>query len=199
MQATILTSLAVIAFLAAPALAGQSSSTKSFNVKVGKTKKTATCDFSVSYTMEADGSATINSRSASCSINWPKSSALNFKTDKSFMAGDPLTGGFNAVFSITIKKSKNKPASQVSTQIRAVAAEAYSAGSLAPAELAAGSWEDCAQHCSEYTNEAGNAPCFTWSWDSGSDAALGLSSGSCRLLAFMDAVSTISVAGVYSG
>ena len=99
---------------------------------------------------------------------------MNFKTDKSFMAGDPLTGVFNAVFSITIKKSKNKPASQVSTQIRAVAAEAYSAGSLAPAELhcphndtlvfgssdyatapvaelAAGSWEDCAQHCSEYT------------------------------------------------
>ena len=50
----------------------QSSSTKSFNVKVGKTKKTATCDFSVSHTIEADGSATINSRSASCSINWPK-------------------------------------------------------------------------------------------------------------------------------
>ena len=48
-------------------------------------------------------------------------------------------------------------------------------------------------------NEAGNAPCFTWSWNSGSAAALGLSSGSCRLLAFMDAVSTISVAGVYSG
>ena len=53
--------------------------------------------------------------------------------------------------------------------------------------------------CCSPQNEAGNAPCFTWSWNSGSDAALGLSSGSCRLLAFMDAVSTISVAGVYSG
>ena len=65
-------------------------------------------------------------------------------------------------------------------------------------EAAADSWDQCAQRCAEFTNDSGNAPCFSWTFNSNSAAVHGLDGGMCRLLAYMD-VSSLDAAGVQSG
>jgi len=65
-------------------------------------------------------------------------------------------------------------------------------------EAAASGYEECAQRCSEFTNEAGNSPCFSWTMNSNAGEALGLAGGNCRLLAYMN-VSGIAFPGVQSG
>ena len=60
------------------------------------------------------------------------------------------------------------------------------------------SWQDCAQLCSEYRNEAGNAPCFSWTFNSGAAASLGLGAGVCRLLPYEN-VFRVDATDVQSG
>merc|ERR1711872_169372 len=158
---------------------------RSFNVKVGKTKKTANCDFTISYTGDT---ASKPDSSVKCSVNWPK---------------------------------KNKPASTVKTVIDTVnSVPITDDGSFGPAtlwcpqedlliygsgaydsvvnEAAADDWQQCAQRCAELTNDGGNKPCFSWTFNSNDDGVLGLDGKVCRLLAHMD-VSSISADGVQSG
>merc|ERR1712156_51262 len=67
--------LALLTTLVACSLAAEFSTTASFTVKVGKTKKTASCDITISY----DGAVVSQAdSSASCSVAWAKKSALNF-------------------------------------------------------------------------------------------------------------------------
>merc|ERR1712117_142071 len=93
-------------------LAAEFSTSASFTVKVGKTKKTANCDITISY----DG-ALVNQAdsSASCSVAWAKKSALNFAKTLSFTMGDASADVFTADVSLTLTKAKNKAPSAVKT------------------------------------------------------------------------------------
>jgi len=191
---------------------------RSFNVKVGKTKKTANCDFTITYTGDT---ASKPDSTVKCSVNWPKNSKLDFSKTLSFTVGDVAGTVFTAEVSFTISKKKNKPASTVKTVINTVnSVPITDDGSFGPAtlwcpqedlliygsgaydsvvnEAAADDWQQCAQRCAELTNDSGNKPCFSWTFNSNDDGVLGLDGKVCRLLAYMD-VSSISADGVQSG
>jgi len=210
--------LALLSTLVASSLAAEFSTTASFIVKVGKTKKTASCDITISY----DG-AVVNQAdsSASCSVAWAKKSALNFAKTLSFTMGDASADVFTADVSLTLTKAKNKAPSAVKTSIDSITTsplaadpEFYPASLWCPQEdyliwgqgafesvvdeAAATGYEECAQRCAEFTNEAGNSPCFSWTMNSNAGEALGLPGGNCRLLAYMN-VSGIAFPGVQSG
>merc|ERR1711990_300109 len=199
-------------------LAAEFSTSASFVVKVGKTKKTANCDITISYegavVSEADSSV-------SCSVAWAKNSKLTFAKTLSFTMGDVSADVFTADLSMTLSKAKNKPASTLKTNIDSITGtvtpdpEFYPASLWCPAEdyfiwgqgafdtsivdeAAATGYEECAQRCSEMPNEAGNSPCFSWTMNSNADEVLGLPGGTCRLLAYMN-VSGIAFPGVHSG
>ena len=72
----------------------------------------------------------------------------------------------------------------------------YCPASLLQAGVA--SWQDCAQLCSEYRNEAGNAPCFSWTFNNADSQMFGLQPGVCRLLGHMN-VNRLAAPGVQSG
>jgi len=199
-------------------LAAEFSTSASFTVKVGKTKKTAKCDITISYegavVSEADSSA-------KCSVAWAKKSSLNFAKTLSFTMGDVSADVFTADISLTLTKAKNKNPSSVKTAINSIATtpvtadpEFYPASLWCPQEdyfiwgqgafdtsivdeAAATGYEECAQRCSEFTNEAGNSPCFSWTMNSNAGEALGLAGGNCRLLAYMN-VSGMAFPGVQS-
>merc|ERR1712130_499841 len=80
-------------------LAAEFSTSESFVVKGGKTKKTATCDITISYegvvVSEADSSV-------SCSVVWPKNSVLNFAKTLSVTLGDVSADVFTADFAMTL-------------------------------------------------------------------------------------------------
>jgi len=204
--------------LVACSLAAEFSTTASFTVKVGKTKKTASCDITISY----DGAVVSQAdSSASCSVAWAKKSALNFAKTLSFTMGDASADVFTADVSLTLTKAKNKAPSAVKTSIDSITTsplaadpEFYPASLWCPQEdyliwgqgafesvvdeAAATGYEECAQRCAEFTNEAGNSPCFSWTMNSNAGEALGLPGGNCRLLAYMN-VSGIAFPGVQSG
>jgi len=204
--------------LVASSLAAEFSTTASFTVKVGKTKKTASCDITISY----DGAVVSQAdSSASCSVAWAKKSALNFAKTLSFTMGDASADVFTADVSLTLTKAKNKAPSAVKTSIDSITTsplaadpEFYPASLWCPQEdyliwgqgafesvvdeAAATGYEECAQRCAEFTNEAGNSPCFSWTMNSNAGEALGLPGGNCRLLAYMN-VSGIAFPGVQSG
>jgi len=210
--------LALLSTLVASTLAAEFSTTVSFTVKVGKTKKTASCDITISY----DGAVVSQAdSSASCSVAWAKKSALNFAKTLSFTMGDASADVFTADVSLTLTKAKNKAPSAVKTSIDSITTsplaadpEFYPASLWCPQEdyliwgqgafesvvdeAAATGYEECAQRCAEFTNEAGNSPCFSWTMNSNAGEALGLPGGNCRLLAYMN-VSGIAFPGVQSG
>merc|ERR1711955_18401 len=199
-------------------LGAEFSTSESFTVKVGKTKKTASCDITISY----DGAVVSQAdSSASCSVAWAKKSALNFAKTLSFTMGDASADVFTANVSLTLTKAKNKAPSAVKTSIDSITTsplaadpEFYPASLWCPQEdyliwgqgafesvvdeAAATGYEECAQRCAEFTNEAGNSPCFSWTMNSNAGEALGLPGGNCRLLAYMN-VSGIAFPGVQSG
>jgi len=208
----------LLSTLVACSLAAEFSTTASFTVKVGKTKKTASCDITISY----DGAVVSQAdSSASCSVAWAKKSALNFAKTLSFTMGDATADVFTADVSLTLTKAKNKAPSAVKTSINSITTsplaadpEFYPASLWCPQEdyliwgqgafesvvdeAAATGYEECAQRCAEFTNEAGNSPCFSWTMNSNAGEALGLPGGNCRLLAYMN-VSGIAFPGVQSG
>jgi len=210
--------LPLLSTLVASSLAAEFSTTASFTVKVGKTKKTASCDITISY----DGAVVSQAdSSASCSVAWAKKSALNFAKTLSFTMGDASADVFTADVSLTLTKAKNKAPSAVKTSIDSITTsplaadpEFYPASLWCPQEdyliwgqgafesvvdeAAATGYEECAQRCAEFTNEAGNSPCFSWTMNSNAGEALGLPGGNCRLLAYMN-VSGIAFPGVQSG
>jgi len=135
--------------------------------------------------------------------------------------GDATADVFTADVSLTLTKAKNKAPSAVKTSINSITTsplaadpEFYPASLWCPQEdyliwgqgafesvvdeAAATGYEECAQRCAEFTNEAGNSPCFSWTMNSNAGEALGLPGGNCRLLAYMN-VSGIAFPGVQSG
>merc|ERR1711915_610206 len=122
----------------------------SFVVKVGKIKKTANCDVTISYTGDV---ASMDGSSVQCSIPWPKKNPLTFNTVKTALdsvESTPVTA--DASF---------YPTSLWCPQEDTLIFGTGNYDSIVN-EAAADNWEQCAQRCSEYTNESGNAPCFSW-------------------------------------
>merc|ERR1712243_984 len=87
---------------------------RSFNVKVGKTKKTANCDFTITYTGDT---ASKPDSTVKCSVNWPKNSKLDFSKTLSFTVGDVAGTVFTAEVAFTITKKQHKPARAAETVI----------------------------------------------------------------------------------
>merc|ERR1711973_992962 len=135
---------------------------------------TASCDITISY----DGAVVSQAdSSASCSVAWAKKSALNFAKTLSFTMGDASADFFTADVSLTLTKAKNKAPSAVKTSIDSITTsplaadpEFYPASLWCPQEdyliwgqgafesvvdeAAATGYEECAQRCAEFTNEA---------------------------------------------
>merc|ERR1711862_26387 len=147
--------------------------TKTASVTVGSTTKTATCSISVSW---SGGQLEAGASSVSCSIPWPKKKALDKNVNIYVVVGDVTDKLINVNVKFNLKKSKNNNAN----------------------ETVLGSWQDCAQLCSSYTNEAGNAPCFSWTYNNAGADVLGLPAGACRLLPYEN-VFRMDAAGVQSG
>merc|ERR1712013_576532 len=159
---------------------------RSFKVKLKNNKqKTTTCDFKINYSGD---SASKSGSSVSCSFDNEDKKKDEKKSKTSFdkLVSVPFTG--DASFG---------PAT---LWCPAEDTLIYGTGAYDSIvnEAAADSWDQCAQRCAEFTNDSGNAPCFSWTYNSNSAAVHGLDGGMCRLLAYMD-VSSLDAAGVQSG
>merc|ERR1712243_448314 len=151
-------------------LGAEFSTSESFVVKVGKTKKTATCDITMTLTKKS------------------KKPASTLKT---------------TIDSITVTGTVTPDPEFYPATLWCPAVDYFIWGQGAfdtniVDESPATGFEECAQRCSEFTNEAGNSPCFSWTMNSNAGEALGLPGGNCRLLAYMN-VSGIAFPGVQSG
>ena len=89
----------------------------SFLVKVGKTKKTATCTFTISYTGDT---VSQSDSKVKCTIAWPKSSALAKSLKKTFTLGDVTETVFTAEVSFKLDKKKKKPAGTTKTILNSI-------------------------------------------------------------------------------
>jgi len=202
------------------------STTKSLNVETFSevksvaykgTSKEATCDITVEYS----GSDIIQSGSTvSCVISWPKAKDLDKDVVIQVTVGDVLKGIISVEVSFNLYKKKNQVSSK--TKTRSVSFNSDLSGEPAsyPADLwcpeedtiiygdngASGvanetmevDWQDCAYQCATYINAAGNAPCFSWTFNNGASEVFGLGPGVCRLLNHMN-VKRMTVQGVQSG
>jgi len=192
--------------------------TKTASVTYSGTTKTATCDITVSYSgNEVDS----DSSSIQCSINWPEKKELDKKNIKILVVLGSLGNLFMAQVKFELKKGKNKPASKTKTnnptfQKQNVDVDIGDASSpwdlWCPGEdtiiwtpeysvvneSSQNSWQDCAQLCATITNENGNAPCFSWTYNNAGQDMYGLAAGTCRLLPYSP-VFRMEAAGVQSG
>merc|ERR1712212_237949 len=187
--------------------------------KKGKNKKTITCEIKIDYSGDsADKAGT----SVDCS--YPNENKKNdeIKSTTKTLNFGPLGDVTGTLFSAEVKFtfSKNKKKNSV-TKLNDVESVPYAGdASFGPVtlwcpeentlvygtgaydsivnEASADSWDQCAQRCAEFTNDNGNAPCFSWTFNSNSESVNGLGGGICRLLAYME-VSSIVAEGVQSG
>merc|ERR1712212_375814 len=193
--------------------------TRTFKAKVGKKQKVTTCEFEISY--NGDGVLKAGT-SVDCSYENENKKNDEVKSTKKTMSfgpfGDVAGTLFTAEVEFTFSKKKKK--NSVTKLNDAVSVPFTGDASFGPVtlwcpqedtmiygtgaydsivnEASADSWDQCAQRCAEFTNDSGNAPCFSWTFNSNSDSVNGLGGGICRLLAYMD-VSSIAATGVQSG
>ena len=157
------------------------------SVKYKGTTKDATCDITVEYT----GTEVVQSGcSVSCTIAWPTNKELDKDVSINVgPVGDVLEGLINVDVSFNLYKKQNKPASKTKARDASFTGETYVGEEAAsyPADLwcpaedkiifgdnGAGGvanetleedWQGCALQCATYTNSAGNAPCFSWTFN----------------------------------
>jgi len=193
--------------------------TKTFQGKVGSKKKTITCEFKIDYSGDSASKA---GTTVDCSYANENKKKDEVKSTTKTMSVGPLGDVAGTLFSAEIKFtfSKKKGKNSV-TKLNTVGSVPYTGdASFGPVtlwcpqedtliygtgaydsivnEASADSWDQCAQRCAEFTNDSGNAPCFSWTFNSNSASVNGLGGGICRLLAYMD-VSSIAATGVQSG
>merc|ERR1712183_1087204 len=193
--------------------------TKTFKGKVGKNTKTITCDFEINYSGDSASKAGTTVDCSYPNENKNKDEIKSITKTYSFGPLGDVTGTlFSAAVKFTFSKTKKKNSV---TKLSTVTSSPYAGdASFGPVtlycpeedtliygtgaydsivnEASADSWDQCAQRCAEFTNDSGNAPCFSWTFNSNSDSVNGLGGGMCRLLAYMD-VSSIVATGVQSG
>jgi len=193
--------------------------TDKFTVKVGATSRVVTCN-----TVKITYTGTVINKAQSqvkCTANWPKTKQLNKVQNLNYQLGNPTDGIFTATLTIKLFKQKNKPPNKMTTTLQSVAStildgdpEFYPATLWCPQEnyfiwgegdysnivdeAPADDYAMCAQRCAELKDDAGNAPCFSWTFNSNSKKTLGLAAGYCRLLGYMN-VAGIASDGMQSG
>merc|ERR1712106_1065299 len=188
-----------------------------FTLKQYKQSKPATCK----YTLKFDYPNTVYTTSVSkvvCSVKkWPKSVAISYKKTSTFFIGN-----FSAVLTIKITKIQNKVPikTKLTASVVTTAENKTSPWDLwCPAEgtmiwgdlgdpsiindtsispLDSDSYKECAKRCTEYENESGNKPCFSWVLNSNTFPLLDLDSGTCRLYGYKD-VYQLPAPGVQAG
>merc|ERR1711953_127507 len=192
---------------------------KTATVKVGQTSKKATCDITVSY---SGNEVLANGNSVSCTISWPKNKALNKAVTMFVVVGDVNGDLINVRVKFTLSKSKGQASSKTQTKSASFTATEYQTDDPAsyPADLwcpaedkiiftdsgaldvvnetMEADWQGCAKQCSTNINSAGNAPCFSWTYNKADVQVLGLQPGVCRLLSYA-AVKRLAASGVQSG
>ena len=187
------------------------------SVKYKGTTKDATCDITVEYSgSDVDDSGC----SVSCTINWPTNKDLDKDISFNVIVGDVLGDLLKVTASLNLNKKKNKPASKTKVSDLSFSAESYTVedASSYPADLWCPAedkiifgdnggvvnetmeedWQGCAYQCATYTNSAGNAPCFSWTFNNADIQMFGLQPGVCRLLGHMN-VMRMPAEGVQSG
>jgi len=191
--------------------------TKTMTVTSGSTSKEASCSITVDYSA---GSVDSAASSAACTINWPKNKALEEKVTVWVVVGELGGSLTNVKVKFTLSKKKNKNPSTTKTKSVTFTAQPYTSDDPAsyPSDLwcpqedviiytesgavvnetQEADWQDCARLCSDYTNEAGNAPCFSWTYNNSPDSLYGLPAGTCRLLPYEN-VFRMEATGVQSG
>merc|ERR1712183_93867 len=214
---TVLIISAVVACISADVF----TATKTFigKDKKGKNKKTITCEIEIDYSGDSATKTGTREDSSYPNENKNKDEIKSITKTYSFGPLGDVTGTlFSAAVKFTFSKTKKKNSV---TKLSTVTSSPYAGdASFGPVtlwcpeedtliygtgaydsivnEASADSWDQCAQRCAEYTNDSGNAPCFSWTFNSNSDSVNGLGGGICRLLAYMD-VSSIAAEGVQSG
>merc|ERR1712168_43324 len=192
--------------------------TKTFQGKVGNKKKTITCDFKINYSGDSASKAGTTVDCSYANENKKKDVVKSTKKKMSFGPLGDVTALFSANVEFTFSKSKKKNSVTKLNNVESIpyAGDAsfgpvslwcpeedtmiYGTGAYDSIvnEASADGWDQCAQRCAEFTNDSGNAPCFSWTFNSNSDSVNGLGGGICRLLVYMD-VSSIVATGVQSG
>jgi len=196
------------------ALSDVASFTKKFDVF----EKLVTCDIDIAY---SGGQLDQSGCSVNCILKAnPKPKK---KIDKSyefdFTVGDTPGDMLSVKVGFKLFKAKNGGAGSMKTQSKTFTASSIDAGEASyPSDLwcpqedtliytasnavvnetSVASWQDCAQLCSELRNAAGNAPCFSWTFNNGAADSLGLGAGICRLLPY-DSVFRVGATDVQSG
>ena len=189
------------------------------SVKYKGTTKDATCDITVEY---SGGDIVDSGSSVSCTIAWPTNKELDKDVTINLIVGDVLDDLIDVAVSFNLYKKENKPASKTKVRSASFSGETYvgEEPSSYPADLwcpaedkiifgdngASGvanetmedDWQGCALQCATYTNSAGNAPCFSWTFNNADTEMFGLQPGVCRLLGHMN-VNRLPAEGVQSG
>ena len=87
--------------------------TKTMTVTSGSTSKEASCSITVDY---SEGSVDSAASSAACTINWPKSKALEEKVTVWVVVGELGGSLTNVKVKFTLSKKKNKNPSTTKTK-----------------------------------------------------------------------------------
>jgi len=190
-----------------------------FTRKADFGSRQATCDITVVYS--GDGADRVVDAAAStveCSIYWPTNKVLD-RNGNIWVAVGVIGDLTNVKVSFNLYKRSGKPASTTKTRSPSFTTQDYSSDSPAswpvdlwcPAEdtiiytdgnmvnqTTEATWQNCAELCSTYRNEAGNAPCFSWTYNNAGVDMYGLPAGDCRLFPYSP-VFRMEATGVQSG
>jgi len=210
--------LIVLTVLVGCAIAMESfTQTEKFTVKQSGVKKTATCKYKLKFDYP-DTVYTNKSSSVSCKVaKWPLNTAISYKKTIKFFIGN-----FSAAVGIQISKVQNKE-KQTTKLLSAIVTTVENKTSpwdlWCPQEntliwgdsynpavvndsfispMDSNAYKECARRCSEFENNSGNKPCFSWVLNSNSYALLDLDPGVCRLYAYKD-VYRLTIQGVQAG
>jgi len=188
----------------------------SFTEKFQLGGKQVTCNLGISY---SGGQLDAPGCSVSCSMSGKSSKSFDKSFDFDFTVGDTPMEMLNVKVGFKLVKAKANKNTPMKTQARTYTASSidageatypsdlwcpqedtliYTASNSVVSETSVATWQDCAQACSELRNEAGNAPCFSWTFNSGAADSLGLGAGVCRLLPYEN-VFRVGATDVQSG
>jgi len=194
--------------------------TERFTLKQGKNSKPATCKYTLKWDYPDKVYTTAENRNSkvTCAVTkWPKKDKIGYTRTTTFFIGN-----FSAVITIKITKLQNKvPIKTALTRAKVTAAgnktspwdlwcpqedtiiygdigDPAIVNDFVISPLNSDSYKECAKRCTEFENESGNKPCFSWVLNSNTYTMMSLTPGTCRLYGYKD-VYKLSATGVQSG
>merc|ERR1712042_134351 len=171
------------------------SKTDKFTLKQGKNSKACTCKYTLKWDYP-DTVFTTGSSKVVCTVKgWPKKDAINYPRTTTFFIG-------NFSSAVTTAGNKTSPwdlwCPQEDKIIWGDLGDPAIVNDFTISNINSDSYIECAKRCTEFVNEAGNAPCFSWVLNSNTYTMLDLTPGTCRLYGYKD-VYKLSATGVQSG